>query len=248
MLRPVFGASHVVAACALGLAMATAPAHADTVNSTLGATYFEVLHGTGAPDFGGSGTPNVADGSALGPNGLPVVNAADPGISEFNPATHEITWWSPTFNSAVLPTGTGTISLPFASNMYPPNSTGTGDGQAFETAEFRGAFSLASSEPVSFELGSDDDSFIYVDGKLIGQNPGIHGVTNVDFTSPTLSTGNHSLTVFFADREQVGAFLSLELLTSGVVITPVPEPSSGLMLVAGLAVLGIGARRRRLRA
>jgi hypothetical protein len=244
MLRTVFGASPVAVACALALATGAAAVRADTVTSTLGGTYYEVLNGTGGPDFGGSGTPDVAAGSMLGPNGLPVVSSSSPGISEFNPITHEITWWSPKFNSAVFQTGTGTIALPFASNMYPPNSTGTGDNLGFETAQFRGGFSLAGPETVSFQLGSDDDSFIYIDGRLIGQNPGIHGVTNVDFTSPTLSAGNHTLNVFFADREQVGAFLSLNVLTSGVVITPVPEPAPTLMLLAGLGALGIALRRR----
>ena len=42
---------------------------------------------------------------------------------------------------AVSQTGTGTISLSFNSNMYPPNSTG---GNAFETAVFKGDFSLSA--------------------------------------------------------------------------------------------------------
>ena len=233
-------------ACALSVGAFVGSAQADPVNATLSATYFEVAHGTGGPDFGGSGTPNVAAGSSLGPDGLPVVVAGSEGISEFNPTTEEITWWSPTMNSAVQQTGTGTIALPYASNMYPPNSGGGSDSGGFETAMFSGNFSLATASTVSFQLGSDDDSFIYVDGTLIGQNPGIHGVTNVDFSSGVLGVGPHTLDVFFADREETGAFLSLNLLSSGVVITPsVPEPSSWGLLLAGLGLVGAVARRRR---
>ena len=52
--------------------LATSAAFAGPVTSTLTATYFEVLNGTGGPDFGGSGSPLVALGSGLGPNGMPI--------------------------------------------------------------------------------------------------------------------------------------------------------------------------------
>jgi hypothetical protein len=98
-------------------------------------------------------------------------------------------------------------------------------------------------------LGSDDDSFIYVDGKLIGQNPGVHAVTNVDFTSAVLPAGPNSIEVFYADRHQTGAFLSLNLETSGIIITPgVPEPSTWAMLLAGFAGLGLAGYRQSRRA
>lgn len=228
--------------------LSASSAMAGPVSATLSANYFEVLNnGSGAPDFGGSGSPNVTLGSSLGPNGFPVVNLVTPGISGYNHTTGEITWWSPSMNSAVLSTGTGTISLPFASNMYPPNSTGADDFTGFETAYFQGAFTLGSTESVQFQLGSDDDSFIYVDGVLIGQNPGIHGVTNVNFTASNLLAGSHTLEVFFDDRERTGAYLSLNLLTTDVIITPpstgVPEPFTLSLFGAGLA--GAVAMRRR---
>jgi hypothetical protein len=127
--------------------------------------------------------------------------------------------------------------------MYAPNSTGSNDGSYFETAIFKGSFNLSSSEAVEFQLGSDDDSFIYVDGILIGQNPGVHGVTNVDFTSSVLPAGPNTIEVFYDDRQNTGAYLSLNLLTSGVVITGTPLPSTWTMLIAGFAGLGFFAYR-----
>jgi hypothetical protein len=244
MMINKLGLTTVAAATVLSLAGFVSQAHADPVNATLSATYFEVLNGTGSPDFGGSGSPNVALGSALGPDGLPVVTSPA-GISMVNATTNEIEWWSPGMSSVVTQTGTGTIALPYNSNMYPTNSTGGNDASGFETAMFSGQFSLASSSVVSFQLGSDDDSFIYVDGILIGQNPGIHATSDVDFDSGMLDVGSHTIEVFFADREQVGAFLSLNLLSSGVTITPsVPEPGSWALMLAGFGVVGALMRRR----
>ena len=228
------------------LGMVGQTAHATTVNATLAAQYFQVLDNTD-PDFNVFNTPNVANGSSLGANGLPVATSPF-GVNDVNPVTHEITWWSPTLNTHVMATGTGTIALPYSSNMFPPNSTGGNDGTAFETAVFTGAFTLAAPGTVEFQLGSDDDSFIYVDGALFGQNPGVHGVTNVDFTSPTLGAGGHTLNVFFADRQNTGAFLSLNLLSTDVVITPpggVPEPATWAMMLLGFGGLGAMLRRGR---
>ena len=86
-----------------------------------------------------------------------------------------------------------------------------------------------------------------MDGTLFGQNPGVHGVTDVDFTSPTLSAGSHSIDVFYADRENTGAFLSLNLLSTGVIVTPpaVPEPATWAMMLVGMGAIGFAARRRR---
>jgi hypothetical protein len=107
------------------------PAQAGPVTATLSATYYEVSNDVASgPDFGRSGTPNVAPGSSLGPDGLPVATSPF-GVSDIDPSTDEITWWSPSLNSQVTQTGTGTITLPYASNMYAPNSTGTDDANFF---------------------------------------------------------------------------------------------------------------------
>ena len=239
------------AGLAAAAVLMTGPAaHAGDVSATLSATYFQVLDGSDL-DFNHDGSmPNVADGSVLGAHGMP--EATSPfGVNDVFGADHEITWWDPALNSNVTKTGTGTITLPYSNSaMYPQNSTGSygdGDGTAFETAIFTGIFSLTSAAAVEFQLGSDDDSFIYVDGKLFGQNPGIHAISDVDFTSPVLSAGPHTLEVFFSDRQNVGSEFDLNLLSDDVVITApgVPEPASWALMIAGFGLAGAALRRRR---
>ncbi len=239
-LKPFYA---ILSMCAsLGALAWNAPVHADTISATLSAQYFEISATSGDPDVNIYNTPIVALGSSLGPNGMPVATG---GVNDITPTTNEITWWSPALNSNVVATGTGTIALPYSSYMYAPNSTGSNDTNFYETAIFSGNFNLASASTVQFQLGSDDDTFIYVDGTLFGQNPGVHGVTNVNFTTPELGAGNHTINVFYADRQHTGAYLSLNLLSSGVVITPVPLPPAIVLFVPALAVLGFVGRRRK---
>lgn len=225
-------------------ALAQGVAHAGGVTATLGATYYEVANNGTDPDFQVYSTPNVADGSALGPHGLPVATLPY-GVNDVDPTTGEIEWWAPALDSHVVETGTGTIVLPYASNMYPPNSTGNNDASFFETAVFKGTFDLAGPGTVSFTLGSDDDSFIYVDGTLIGQNPGVHGVTTVEFTSGMLPAGSNSIEVFYDDRHTTGAYLSLSLDSDITIAPTVPEPATWALMMVGVSGIGAVLRRRR---
>lgn len=228
-----------IGAIALAGLMSAVPAHAGPVSSSLLVQFFSV--NLSDPDFPG---PNatVANGSSLGTNGLPIGT----GNNDLNPGTSEVTWWSPALNSHVTATGTSVVTLPYASNMFAPNSTGTDDTNAFETAILTGNFTLGGTGTVTFNVGSDDDTFVYIDGVLFGQNPGIHAVTTVSFTTPTLSAGSHQLQVFYADRQHVGAYLSLDV-ASDVKITPpsVPEPATWALMLGGFGVIGSALRTRR---
>jgi fibro-slime domain-containing protein len=223
--------------------------------SSLSAFYYEVS--TSDPDFGtqccGLFTNMVQ--STLGPNGLPVLNPTygGPTIHDVN-GSNELTWWSPSFNSHVTSTGTGTISLPFSNSaMYPPrgqNPSG-GDSNGYLAAVFSGSLTIPSTESVTFTLGSDDDSFLYLNNTLVTSSGGVHADSPAPVVSQTLGAGTYSLLLFYDDRYPTQAALDFSVNTSNVLVGPpegpssgIPEPASVLLIAAGLLPVALVSRLR----
>jgi fibro-slime domain-containing protein len=189
-----------------------------------------------------SNPTNLVTGS-LGADGLPVyAGGATPAIKDLTPS-NEITWWSPALNPNVTATGSATVALPFGNNsFFPTNGTGSNDANGYQTAELSGTFTLAAANTVTFNVNSDDDAFVYVNGTLVGQNGGVHPATSASY-SDSLGVGTYSLNVFYADRDQTQAVLDFSV--NGATVDPVPEPSTWALMIAGMAMLGGYAYRQR---
>ena len=118
---------------------------------SLNITYYETPSlptSTTGNDFGpccSSPSPatleNIAAGASLGIDGLPVSIGGPNPIIDVN-GSGEILWWSPgasSPNPITGPTGSGhftvgTVTSPYTSNMFAPNSMGANNGTDFETA------------------------------------------------------------------------------------------------------------------
>ncbi|HEV2578692.1 MAG TPA: PEP-CTERM sorting domain-containing protein [Acidobacteriaceae bacterium] len=233
---------------------ASTPASADE----FAVTYFSVsgLNNNAGSDFHaggvttGTGSSNYVSGSLSG--GMPVYNPSFTAAAGYSTPAGAgdvsgggvLEWWTPgTYNGNVITeTGAGTLNLSSSpTNMFPPDSTGTNNNNAEETAILSGDFDLSSPGSVSFGVAEDDDAFIYVDGTYVGGLGGIHALGSLlNVNTGTLSAGWHNVEIFYADQDQVAASLAF---TSSVPISATPEPGSLALL--GTGVLGLAGTLRR---
>jgi hypothetical protein len=119
-------------------------------------------------------------------------------------------------------------------------------------ATFSGAFTLDAPESIAFSLGADDDAIHVVDGTVVAQEGGIHGVSAAPSSSAVLGIGAHTIELFYVDRNVTGAGLYFDITTQDVTVTPppvvtpptgVPEPMS--MALLGTGLIGVAFSRKR---
>lgn len=113
------------------------------------------------------------------------------------PSGHD--WWDPAyFAFRQLDPG-----LEFGEDWWPVNTGLPGDPQYF-AVHWEALLDVSEDVVVAFELGSDDDSWAFIDDALAGSLPGIHAVEATTFVT-ALTAGRHRLDLYMAERHTTGS-------------------------------------------
>jgi hypothetical protein len=98
---------------------------------------------------------------------------------------------------------------------------------------------VATAGTYSLTLGSDDGSYVFVNGALVGSEPGLHGYFTTSF-DVTLNAGLNPVEVQFYNGPCCGSGVDL-FLPDGASFAA-PEPASWALMLAGFAGLGAALR------
>ena len=152
-------------------------------------------------------------------------------------------WWTPGYQVFQRVDSDADLQSNFASSWFPVDTGLAGDPYHF-AVHWEGTFYVAEDKNYTYSMGSDDDSWLFIDNQLILDLGGVHGVTYGNYTI-ALNQGYHDIDIFFAERHTVQSGFQLNFF-SDLETNAVPEPATMLLLGSGLIGLAAASRKKKL--
>jgi fibro-slime domain-containing protein len=152
-------------------------------------------------------------------------------------------WWDPSYEVFSRVDSDADLQSNFASSWFPVDTGLPGDPYDF-AVHWSGQFYVDSDQNYTYSMGSDDDSWLFIDNQLVLDLGGVHGMTYNNYTV-YLTEGYHDIDIFFAERHTVQSGFQLNYF-SDLEPDPIPEPTTIFLMGFGLlGLLGLVIRQRR---
>jgi fibro-slime domain-containing protein len=153
---------------------------------------------------------------------------------------NQFDWWDSSYSSFSRLDSDADLQTGFASSWFPLNEGLEGDPYHF-AVHWSGTFYVDEDKSYTYSMGSDDDSWLFIDDGLVLDLGGVHGMTYANYTID-LTQGYHTIDIFFAERHTSQSGFQLNFFSD---LEPVPVPGAALLGMLGLATAGTRLRRKR---